>query len=339
MNVMIAGIAGASLGTEIAKSLRLAGGYEIFGCDISGLAYGHFDPNFRHTDVLDRENYIASLRRACARREIDVLIAGAEKTMSLIAAHADKFDADGVRVCQNNPDVIAVCNQKARCFEILAGRDITIPQTRLLSSPDDLDGFEIPCVIKPNTDSGGSAYVFYAGTLEDAKLYSSFLIANGQTALAQGYISHDAGEFTVGVLSLPDGSIAGSIALRRSFESKLSISAKGDGFLISSGISQGEIRDFAQIRQTAEAIARAVGSTGPLNVQGRVTSTGQFVPFEINPRFSASTYLRAMAGFNEIDFFIKHLTGSATMPQLSINEGWYLRSLDQTFADHEGSQV
>ncbi|WP_299669694.1 ATP-grasp domain-containing protein [uncultured Ruegeria sp.] len=333
MKVMIAGIAGASLGTEIAKSLRLAGGYTIYGCDISGLAYGHFDPNFTQTDVLDRDNYITALRQVCAHRGIDVLIAGAEKTMSLISAHAMQFEADDIQICQNNANVVEVCSHKARCFEMLAQDGIAIPKTRLLQTPGDLDGFKMPCIIKPATDSGGSAYVFFAATPGDAKLYCSYLIANGQIPVAQSYVPHDAGEFTIGVLSLPDGSIAGSIALRRSFESKLSVSAQGDGFLISSGISQGEIRNFARVRRTAETIARAVGSTGPLNIQGRIAPDGKFMPFEINPRFSASTYLRAMAGFNEIDYFIKHVSKSGVQPSLSIREGWYMRSLDETFTE------
>jgi carbamoyl-phosphate synthase large subunit len=331
MKVMIAGIAGASLGTEIAKCLKLAGGYVVFGCDISPLAYGHVDPNFFKTEVLDRSDYIASLRAACRRHDVDVLIAGAEKTMVLIAQHGSLFEADGIQVCQNNPDVVRICNDKATCFDALDAHGLAIPQTQLLSEPADLAGFPMPCVIKPARDSGGSAYVFYAASLAEAELYCSYLLKNGQVPLAQSYVGHLNGEFTVGVLSRRDGSIAGSIALRRSFESKLSVSAQGDGFLISSGISQGEIRDFAAIRETAEAIAHAVGSTGPLNIQGRLTDDGQFVPFEINPRFSASTYLRAMAGFNEIDYYIKPLVFPDEPVDLSVKEGWYLRSLDQRF--------
>lgn len=332
MKVMIAGIAGASLGTEIAKCLQLAGGYTVFGCDISPLAYGHIDPNFAQTEVLDRTDYIAALRAACQSNGIEILIAGAEKTMVLIADHAALFEADGIRICQNNPDVVETCNNKSRCFDVLGAQGIAIPKTRLLAEPGDLKAFPMPCVIKPALDSGGSAYVFYADNLTDAELYCSYLLKNGQTPLAQSYIDHINGEFTVGVLSRSDGSIAGSIALRRSFESKLSVSAQGDGFLISSGISQGEIRDFPLVRQTAETIARAVGSTGPLNIQGRFRDDGQFVPFEINPRFSASTYLRAMAGFNEIDYFIKHLTSPNAPVALTVREGWYLRSLDQRIA-------
>jgi carbamoyl-phosphate synthase large subunit len=43
VRVLVAGIGGASLGTEILKALQLAGRYELFGCDISPMAFGHYD--------------------------------------------------------------------------------------------------------------------------------------------------------------------------------------------------------------------------------------------------------------------------------------------------------
>ncbi|MDI6797077.1 MAG: ATP-grasp domain-containing protein, partial [Desulfatibacillaceae bacterium] len=97
-----------------------------------------------------------------------------------------------------------------------------------------------------------------------------------------------------------------------------------------SGYSQGYIGDFPEVRKVAENIAQSAGSTGPLNIQGRLHN-GVFYPFEINPRFSATTYLRALAGFNEIDFFIRFLeTGEYEAPG-TISEGYYLRSLCETF--------
>ena len=82
--------------------------------------------------------------------------------------------------------------------------------------------------------------------------------------------------------------------------------------MISSGYSRGHIGPYEEICSTASAIAEAVGSRGPLNIQGRIDADGCFVPFELNPRFSASTYLRTLAGFNEVDHFIKCRLGRLT---------------------------
>jgi carbamoyl-phosphate synthase large subunit len=100
--------------------------------------------------------------------------------------------------------------------------------------------------------------------------------------------------------------------------------------LISSGNSQGLIVHFPAIQATAEAIARRAGSEGPFNIQGRVRD-GEFIPFEINPRFSASTYLRALAGFNEIDVYLRHLVGEAALSPPTIRPGYYLRSFSEVY--------
>jgi carbamoyl-phosphate synthase large subunit len=124
--------------------------------------------------------------------------------------------------------------------------------------------------------------------------------------------------------------IIGSVAMKRIFDSKLSIAYKGAKGLISSGYSQGLIADFKEIRTQAEYIAKKAGSKGPFNIQGRLKN-GILVPFEINPRFSASTHLRNMAGFNEIHLFLKNLILGENIFEWKLNEGYYLRSFDEIF--------
>ena len=164
--------------------------------------------------------------------------------------------------------------------------------------------------------------------------YADHIHRSGGTPVAQEYIGLEEGEFTVGVLSFGDGTEAGSIALRRSLDAKLSVMSRGRGGLVSSGYSQGYIGDFPAIRERAESMARAVGSRGALNIQGRVRA-GELIPFEVNPRLSASTYLRALAGFNEVDILLQHAAFAHVPPPYAIREGWYLRSLTERYVAPE----
>jgi carbamoyl-phosphate synthase large subunit len=166
-------------------------------------------------------------------------------------------------------------------------------------------------------------------------LYAEFILRSGGTPIAQEYIDDTEGEFTIGVLSLPNGQIAGSIALRRSLDAKLSVAYRGRGGLISSGYSQGYIDEYPDLCRQAERIAKLIGSRGPINVQGRVRD-GVLLPFEINPRFSASTYLRAMAGFNEVDILVQYLLTNKLKQPFSLKTGWYLRSLTEHYIPGEG---
>jgi carbamoyl-phosphate synthase large subunit len=327
--ILIAGVAGASLGTEIAKCLRHAGGYQVVGCDISPFAYGHYDSNFDSTFLVDREGYIDDLLALCRRERIDCIIPGGDEPALLISRSEDRFAGIGIRVCHNNAALVDRISHKGRCFEVLSAIDIATPVTATVSSSDDLHRVPLPCIVKPATGSGGSSFVFFARSYAEMELYCTYLRNNKRIPIAQEYIPHTGGEFTVGVISRPDGSCAGAIALRRSFNSKLSVAMQGDDFVISSGYSQGQIDEFPEICAAASHIAQRLGSTGPLNIQGRVTADGRFVPFEINARFSASTFLRTLAGFNEVDYYTRLSLGQPPRAELGVTPGWYLRTLSE----------
>jgi len=56
--VLVAGLAGASLGTEIVKCLSDAGEYAVYGCDISPLAYGLYSGKLQDSFIADPANYL-----------------------------------------------------------------------------------------------------------------------------------------------------------------------------------------------------------------------------------------------------------------------------------------
>lgn len=330
--IMIAGIGGASLGTEILKSLLLAGRYEVYGADIYPSTYGLYDPGFARTYLLSAENYVADLLTVCRAADIHYLIPGAEKTTIMLAEAEEKGELWGIHIVGNAPKIIRLCSDKQRTFWRLADLELPTPRTSPWHCSGTLDNIGLPCIIKPSTNSGGSTSVFFATTADEAATYAEFIVQGGGTPIAQEYIPDTEGEFTIGVLSLPDGCVAGSVALRRALTAKLSCSYNSRGGIISSGYSQGLIADFPDLRRQAEAIAIALGSRGPLNIQGRARA-GHLLPFEINPRFSASTYLRAIAGFNETDILLRHLIDGEepASPQTLVRTGWYLRSLSEIF--------
>jgi carbamoyl-phosphate synthase large subunit len=333
-SVLIAGIGGASLGTEILKCLMKAEKYTIFGCDISPYAYGHYQKGFAQTFLADRDRYVESVLEICVAHGIRAIVPGGEEPMVLLGPHTAKFQASGISIVGNSPEIIATCSDKQRLFECLKELKLPVPRTVAVRDVNALDDFPCPCVIKPATGTGGSCFVFLASDQDEANLYLRYILANCNTALVQEYIPLDEGEFTIGVLSLPDGRIVGSIAIQRLFHAKLSVLAKTKGGLISSGYSQGLINEFSEVCAQAERIAKALGSTGPINIQGRVRN-GILLPFEINPRFSASTYLRDLAGFNEIDIYLQYVLYGTEPVNPQIHHGYYLRSLSEVFVPKE----
>ena len=335
--ILIAGIGGASLGTEIIKCLKLAGRYTVFGCDISEFAYGLYQEGVAETFVLPRDGYVESLLELCKSLSISVAIPGGEEPLALLGRAASDFKNANIHIAGNSPEVMATCSDKERFFARLRELDIPTPRTFAVKHIGDFEApedFPYPCVIKPATGSGGSRFVFIASSRSEAAAYSRYLRSIGLVPLVQEYIPLDEGEFTIGVLSLPDKQLVGSVAMRRLLHAKLSVLAKTEYGIISSPYSQGLIDEFPDVRAQAENIARALNSVGPLDIQARIRN-GVLIPFEVNPRFSGSTYLRAMAGFNQVDIYLRYLLDHTVVEPGPIKPGYYLRSLSELRVEKE----
>ncbi len=129
-------------------------------------------------------------------------------------------------------------------------------------------------------------------------------------------------------MSSPEGEILSSIALKRNLSNKLSRLLAYGNRIISSGWSQGRIEQYPDVCRQAEKIALALGSTWALNIQGRVKDD-VFIPFEINPRYSGTSYFRAMSGVNEILIGLNYLNTGQKNHLGQIRSATYSRILTE----------
>ncbi len=158
--VLIAGISGASLGTEIAKCLDLVKNYEIYGCDISSFAYGHYSSVFKKTFLANIHDYIESVLNICLENNIKYIIPGGEQPNILLAKHHHHFAECNIKIVSNNEEVVSVCSSKNKLFEFLNNNSILIPKTYNID--EELVSSNFPCIIKPSEGSGGSNFVYIA---------------------------------------------------------------------------------------------------------------------------------------------------------------------------------
>lgn len=232
----------------------------------------------------------------------------------------------------NDLAVIRTCQDKGATAAALAAAGLRSPRTVRCDGADAIlaavvrEGLPYPVVLKPSR-GGGSADVFVAQDERELRFHAERLVAaRGAGVVVQEYVGTPDEEYTIGVLHYPDGTLGGSFALRRHLTTLLSTRSRtpnrtgraelGPDLAISSGFSQGEVDDYPEVRAAAERVAERIGSRGPLNVQGRRVGSELFV-FEINPRFSGTESMRAMAGWNAPEALIEWGLGLA--PSL---EGW-----------------
>jgi carbamoyl-phosphate synthase large subunit len=344
VSVLVTGVGGGGHGEQVLKALRLAPTpYRIVGGDMSPFASGlqKVDRAYLLPPASDAD-YVDVIAELCRKENVRVLIHGSEPELKLFSKHRARLLAEGLFLPINPPEVIDLCMDKVKTCEFLSAHGFAVPPFQKVRTLADARAFpHFPAVIKPSVGGGGSANVYLVQEASEIEVLAKQLLSVYEEFILQAYVGSPNAEYTVGVLSDMDGNLIHSIAVRRYILSSLSNRIKvpnrsgkaslGPLLAISSGVSQGQIGRFPEVAEPCERIARALGARGPLNVQCRLVD-GQVYVMEINPRFSGTTSLRAMAGFNEPDILIrKHVLGERIEPRFPYREGIIMRGLEETF--------
>lgn len=344
--VLVTGVGGGGIGEQLVKALRLAKqSYRIVGVDTTPRSLG-----LQEVDVplivpmATAPEYVDTILGACRRHEVRAVYPGSEPELVVLAAARARLSEAGLALLANSDAVIAIGLDKARTAQFLASHGFRPPRSVVISRASDLDDVPfLPAILKPNRSGGGSANVFVAQTEPELRLFGAYLLGISASCLAQEYVGLAADEYTVGVLSDLEGGFINSIAVRRNILSSFSNRAKvpnrtgnpafGELLVVSNGISQGEIGPFPEVTGTCERIAAALGSRGPLNLQCRLVD-GEARIFEINPRFSGTTSLRALVGFNEPDLlYRRHIEGDIPSTRFAYRSGYIARGLREVLID------
>lgn len=344
ISVMITGVGGGGHGEQILKALRMAStNFKIVGGDMLPLSKGLVEVDIPYIlPPSDHPQYLSSLLAVCKKENVQALFHGSEPELKIMSRERNRIKEAGIFLPINSEPVIQLCMDKYQTFKFLAGNNFYAPKTVEVTKLEDVKKISfLPAILKPSVGGGGSVNVFLAQTFEELNSFCKYLIEIYPKFIAQQYIGTPDEEYTVGILISMDGELINSIAVKRNILSSLSNSLKvpnktedrslGPILAVSSGISQGEIGKFPQITKPCEDLALKLGCRGTVNVQCRFVE-GKVYTFEVNPRFSGTTSLRAMAGYNEPDILIrKHLLGEDITPHFQFKSGFIMRGLQEVF--------
>jgi carbamoyl-phosphate synthase large subunit len=337
--VLVTGVGGGGNGEQLVKALRLSTiSYSVVGTDLTVSAAQQSGADY--CEALPRANdpgYLDALLDVCARHKVDVLLPGSEPELHLIAQHATRIRNQVALLAVNDKALIDICSDKFKTAEFLASHGFDSPASWLVSSVVDLASItSFPLIVKP-TVGGGSQNVYLIQNRGELNMICGFLLGYYDSVLVQEYVGRADQEFTVGVLFDGEGGLINSIALNRFILTSLSNRIRvpnrtdrkdlGGVLAISSGVSQGRIDAFPEVREYCERVGFALGAKYAVNVQCRLVD-GRPMIFEINPRFSGTSSIRAMLGFNEPDLLIrKHLLGEVLPERPAYRFGTVLRGL------------
>lgn len=303
-HILLIGGKGGSVAEGLLKCLRLAK-----YANISLLEYSDQAPHLYRVErkIIAKttpdcgRSYIDELINSCRDHNINVVLPGATWEAKIIAEYADSFWEEGIAPLVNNINTIKIGDNKWETFQFLKSRQIGVPLSFLdkEAALQELGG-HFPLIIKP-VSGRGSKNIFLADNEKELGIIVDYFKAKGMAYLIQEYISSEEKEYTVGVVSDKKGRVIQSIVMQR----KLFGGATGYAKILEHGF----------INEFCEHVARAVHSTGPINVQLRLNEDNSPLVLEINPRFSGSAPMRALGGFNEPDMIIRNfLLGEELSP-------------------------
>jgi carbamoyl-phosphate synthase large subunit len=339
--VLLTGIGGGGHGEQILKALRLGRErYRILGTDIDPVCanIGLVDV-FHQVPRVSDPSYLETILKLAKGHRAVAIFHGSEAEMMVFGRNREIIEGEGFYLPVNRLDLLETCRDKVRSCAFLRQAGFATPRWHEVTSLADLDDFELfPAIVKPST-GGGSANVFIAQSQGELKAFASYILTVAPRLIVQEYIGSAQNEFTVGVLHGRDGTFLNSIAVKRIIGNALSVRAVvpnrtgraefGGTLVVSSGVSQGIVGRWPQVTRQCEAIAKALAPTAPINIQCRLVE-GRVIPFEINPRFSGTTSLRAIAGYNEPDILIRRdVLGEAIAPGFPYREVTIMRSLSE----------
>ena len=320
INVLVTGIGGGGVGEQLIKALKLSKHkYGIIGTDITNISKGFNEVDKAYVvSKANAKNYINELLDICEKHNVKAVFPGSEIELKVISESRNKFESLGVLVFVNSDEVLDICLDKNKTIDFLESNNFCFPKSFVVNKLEDVENIKtFPLVLKPSVGGGGSMNVMIAQTEDELRLFSVFLLKIYTEFIAQEYVGTPDQEYTVGILFDKDGEYINAIALKRSILGGLNCRLKvpnntgkqelGSQLVISSGISQGEFGHYPEVIEQCVDIAKKLKASCSINLQCRFVN-GKVYLFEINPRFSGTTSLRAMVGYNEPDILIrKHI--------------------------------
>jgi carbamoyl-phosphate synthase large subunit len=312
--VLVTGTGGRSVGSGILHALvrsspEVRARWRVVAADADPFAWGLYQADAAALlPLAHATNYVAEVTRLVREHHIDAIIPGTEVEIEVLLRNAEAF-APAV-IIANRLELLPLMLDKFETAKRLASLGYTpIPTVPLAEWPSIVARWGFPLIVKPTQGTGGSRGLNLVQDEEELRrLLPQF--ADRTDVCVQPYVGDGEQEYTVGVLCDRAGNLIDSIVMHRTLIglSLLASTRVGDRRCsISTGYSQGFIVKEPAIQAFCEQLALRLRSCGPLNIQLRLDpATKAPWVFEVHPRFSGTTPIRADVGFNEVDLLLRN---------------------------------
>lgn len=257
--------------------------------------------------------YAPALKGVLAEAGVQVLVPGTDPELSALARIRDEIRVEtGAFVLVGSVESVGLCRDKMAASQFFENSGLpfvrTVPGDQVEELAKDL-GF--PVLLKPR---GGSASRGVRIAFNRADLEA---VGDRADLIAQEYLIPTVWGLRKEQLR-PEHVMRGNI-LRQEEEISIQVLLDHQGNVLGRFTSRNTLRDGvpmtidpwpgAPVEELAERMVEALvdtGLVGPCNLQCKITERGP-VFFEINPRYTGITAVRAAMGFNEVEAVLRRV--------------------------------
>ena len=228
------------------------------------------------------------------------------------------FQRRKISIITASQSAFELCNDKYKSMHHLQRLGINAPNTYLLNHNNlritDFPKKAFPLFVKLRRGDS-SVHTFVARTF--AQLATLVKCYPEEEFVAQQYLPAS-DEYTIGVYISKNKKFTGTFVLQRDLKFGLSY--------------RGTVIDNAMISDYALKVCKALGTCYSSNVQLKLINGEPFV-FEINPRLSSTTSVRAHFGFNESEMILTELYGDICKYKYSLTYGSFMRYWEEIYLE------
>lgn len=284
---------GALLGQSIIRSIeksKYKSKIFVGVADPDPLSVGLFWADRPHKIPLAKDpDFIPKVYKLIKDNQYVLLIPGTDAELEKLSQHKDyiqkKFNCI---VLVSSPKVINISNDKYETYKFLRKNKYNPPNSCI---PEKLEEFinknKPPYIVKPR-EGARSLGVYKINEYQELKK----IIKKSSNPIIQEYISNKRFEYTAGSLVF-NKKCFGTIIMRRDLK---------DGNTYRAWTERSQ-----KLEKFVADVSERLNPFGPCNFQFRLDDKLEPRIFEINARFSGTTFFRTKSGFPEVEMVIKYL--------------------------------
>lgn len=303
--VLITGV-GGNVGQGVLKALRAStrSRFHIVGIDMEPLSAGFsLVDSYYQTPRTSDPTFSKAFNEIAEKEKLQAVYVCSPSELEPFASLKNNLEQQfGLTVFVNPLDVVGIGSDKFATANFLREGGFVYPETVLANDAVGvrrlIEKYRFPLLAKPRRGFS-SQNVFILNSSEE--LFSA--VALCPDLVVQRYLPDSQNEFTATTISGLDAKVKATIIFRRD--------------LIQGTTYRTELVDDPKLERQVVEIVEALGAIGPCNLQFRLLD-GAACVFEINPRFSGTSGIRFLYGFNDCEmvFDLLHRKVEIEKPQL-----------------------